>query len=680
MKRACFRGLALLLSFAFAFCGIPFVVSAEVNGFVYTIADGEVTITDYKGSETNLVIPSEIEGLPVTEIEAFAFDECAMTSVVIPGSVRRIGGGAFYYCINAKSITIPSSVTSIGYGAFYYCTGLTSLTIPSSVKTLGSQVFAYCKGLKSFTIPNSVTVIPDGAFSACYALESITIPNSVTSIEYSAFSECVALKSVTIPDSVKSIGGYVFERCFALTSANIPNGIKTIESGMFNGCQKLTKVTIPGSVTAIGNGAFLGCYGLTSIDGMLAGVTSIGDSAFTCCHGLTSVKIPASVKSIGEFVFQACENLTSVDVSASVTSIGDSAFFQCDKLKTLTIRNPFCVINEEASTVTYTIPKNTTIVGYPKSTARNYATKNGNAFAALSCAHQYGTEFVTTKKATLTADGVMQKQCKICTYVYPQTTAIRKPVSFTFLRSTYSYNGGLKTPTVVIKDSSGKTLVNGTDYTYTYETDRKSVGAHTIKVKFKGNYSGTKTMTYYVVPKATSKIEVTQDTNTLNISWKAVKGADGYRVFVYKNGKQIYAKRTTKLTRTVKDLAPGMKYTVRVRAYMNIGDERFYAINSTSVNTATKPTKPILTVKAGKECATLTWSKKNCTNYQIRYSTNENFKDYEYLKVKGSENVSATIKNLESGKKYYFKVRAYKYVGGVRYYGGFSKVKSVTVK
>lgn len=560
--------------------------------------------------------------------------------VVFKNGVEDIQSYTFPSCPNLTSIVVPASVNTINLNLGL--SSLTSITVDSANPYFSSDAngvlfnknktelikYPIGKTATSYTIPSTVTSIGTAAFRSEKDLTNVTIPSSVKVIGHNAFSLCYSLKSIVLPDSVTTVGEYVFDSCKEMTSAVLSNSLTGISKGMFYHCYKLKSITIPNSVKTIGMYAFL--YDM---------------------------------------------ELTDVVIPVSVTSIENAAFGVCESMKTVKIMNPFTGIASEG-----TFHQNTTIVGYPKSTARNYATKNGNAFAALSCAHQYGTEFVTTKKATLTADGVMQKQCKTCTYFYPQTTAISRPVSFSFLRSEYECNGGMKSPTVVIKTANGKTLVNGTDFTYTYETDRKSLGAHTIKVTFKGNYSGTKTMTYYVVPKATSKIEVTQDTNTLNISWKAVKGADGYRVFVYKNGKQIYAKRTTKLTRTVKDLAPGMKYTVRVRAYMNIGDERFYAINSTSVNTATKPTKPILTVKAGKECATLTWSKKNCTNYQIRYSTNENFKDYEYLKVKGSENVSATIKNLESGKKYYFKVRAYKYVGGVRYYGGFSKVKSVTVK
>ncbi len=50
------------------------------------------------------------------------------------------------------------------------------------------------------------------------------------------------------------------------------------------------------------------------------------------------------------------------------------------------------------------------------------------------------------------------------------------------------------------------------------------------------------------------------------------------------------------------------------------------------------------------------------------------------VKVKGASKKSCIVKGLKSGKKSYFKVRAYKVVGGKTYYSAWSKVKVVKVK
>ena len=70
-------------------------------------------------TDTELVIPSEYNGLPVTGIGGFAFSGCSgLTSVAISDSVTSIGNYAFRYCSDLTSVTIGNGVTSIGSDAF----------------------------------------------------------------------------------------------------------------------------------------------------------------------------------------------------------------------------------------------------------------------------------------------------------------------------------------------------------------------------------------------------------------------------------------------------------------------------------------------------------------------------------------------------------------------------------
>lgn len=120
----------------------------KYNDFRYTISNGEVMIVKYFEGAENPVIPSEIEGMPVTEIGEGAFSSCeGIISVMIPNSVTNIGSSAFSYCTNLKSITIPNSITSIDDYSFYGCTSLTSIVIPDSVTSINSYAFDYCESL-----------------------------------------------------------------------------------------------------------------------------------------------------------------------------------------------------------------------------------------------------------------------------------------------------------------------------------------------------------------------------------------------------------------------------------------------------------------------------------------------------------------------------------------------------
>ena len=65
----------------------------------YTISNNEVTITGLKDRYvTEVIIPSEIDGMPVTRIENYAFESCTgLASVTIPHNVTKIGHFAFGY-------------------------------------------------------------------------------------------------------------------------------------------------------------------------------------------------------------------------------------------------------------------------------------------------------------------------------------------------------------------------------------------------------------------------------------------------------------------------------------------------------------------------------------------------------------------------------------------------------
>ena len=171
----------------------------------YKIGDAGVTITNCDGAAAGeVVIPDEIEGLPVTSLGDSAFIGCtSLTSIIIPESVTRIEDFAFSGCRSLTSATIPDKVTSIGNYAFTACSSLSSLIIPESVTSIGNNAFAGT-GLTSITIPDGVTSIGSVAFQYCSKLASITIPDSVTSIKGGAFNDCTSLTSITIPQAFHS--------------------------------------------------------------------------------------------------------------------------------------------------------------------------------------------------------------------------------------------------------------------------------------------------------------------------------------------------------------------------------------------------------------------------------------------------------------------------------------------
>ncbi len=134
-----------------AFAGLPTLMldgppqlSTTDDGWKYLSDQVTVAIiTGYAGSNQAVVIPSIINGLPVTAVWPCVFYyNTSLTSVTIPNSVTSIGYSAFAGCSSLTSVTIPDSVTSIGDSAFWGCLSLTSVYFGGDAPTADSSVFA----------------------------------------------------------------------------------------------------------------------------------------------------------------------------------------------------------------------------------------------------------------------------------------------------------------------------------------------------------------------------------------------------------------------------------------------------------------------------------------------------------------------------------------------------------
>ena len=182
---------------------------------------------------------------------------------------------------------------------------------------------------------------------------------------------------------------------------------------------------------------------------------------------------------------------------------------------------------------------------------------------------------VITKKATTTANGAKTYTCSICKLT--KTETIYKVSSVNLSKTTYTYNGKVQKPSVTVKDSKGKTLKNGTDYTVSYPKGMKNVGRYSVKITFKGNYSGTKTLTYNINPKGTSMSKVTAAKKGFKAAWKKQSTqTTGYQLQYstssnFKKGtKTVNISKNKTTSKSVGRLSAKKKYYVRVRTYKTV--------------------------------------------------------------------------------------------------------------
>ena len=316
----------------------------------YLKEDGTYMVSNYTGSETDVVIPVKHDNKAVTEI----------------------GPSAFAYRSLITSITIPSSVTKIGDQAFYNCLSLTTINYNAAAvedKGIDSEVFRNAgtqgEGI-TLTFGNNVTSIPDNLFYATKAPNIVTMTTGacVQSIGEQTFANLPTLTTVIISNSVTDIAATAFEDSTGITTATMPisavnkvpqNSLRTVTltdgeylgydpsgAGMenvgFAGCLTLESVTLPETIEHIGASTFAACKELSSLTiPETAEVMTIGDQAFYMCMALGSVTVPETVESIGDSAFFGCRSITSVNIPASVEDIGASAFADCGSLESITV-------------------------------------------------------------------------------------------------------------------------------------------------------------------------------------------------------------------------------------------------------------------------------------------------------------------------------------------------------
>ena len=302
------------------------------ENLTWTLEDGTLTISgtgdmwDYANDET-LSLPwasyrAQIVALDlengITSLGSYCFSSLNITTLTIPGSVKRIEDSAFQNNDKLVDLVIEPGVEHIGKWAFSDCERLTNVTIPASVTKMDIFPFDGCDALTSIYFGGTMNAWKSISSSLTLPLITSVFCNDGT-IEPPLSGSCGANVSYNITsDGTLTISGtgdmadYTYDNdssdCpwhnvrFCIKNVVIEEGVTHIGSYAFGFNINMSDISIPNSVKTIGNGAFLGT-------------------------NLTSISLPEGVTTIGAFAFQCCTNLRIITIPASVTKIGNSAFY-----------------------------------------------------------------------------------------------------------------------------------------------------------------------------------------------------------------------------------------------------------------------------------------------------------------------------------------------------------------
>lgn len=187
----------------------------------------------------------------------------------------------------------------------------------------------------------------------------------------------------------------------------------------------------------------------------------------------------------------------------------------------------------------------------------------------------------------------MDYRCRGCEY--EKTTKINAPKTVTLSKTTYTYDGKVKKPSVTVKDTKGKEI-DSKYYTVSYSSGRKSVGKYTVKVKFKGKYSGFDAIkkTFTIVPKGTSISSLSAGSKKVTVKWKKqATQTTGYQIQYatksdFSNKKTVTIKNAKTVSKTISKLTGKKKYYVRIRTYKTVNDKNYYSGWSKTKSVTTK--------------------------------------------------------------------------------------------
>lgn len=333
-----------------------FQVRTEVSGlFEYSkLEDGTLTVIEYLGKSTRVIIPKTYKGMLVTQVgdgKNVIGGLERVTFISIPDSVTTISEFAFYGCDSVNTLSMPISAV-VEENAFEGCTNITSITLTPGTGIGLDNVRYPQKGMTenpmpeyevftnypwykadacTITLEEGIIVIGEGMFAYSNIIGSVKIPDSVTLIKAAAFA-ATRITDATLSEQMSEISIACFAECYLLGYVKMGNGIEYVRKGAFYRCVSLNNVIFSDSLKHIEGYAFA--------------------DAFKSSTSTYEVILPDSVVSIGERAFSYTSAISIIRIGDCIESIADDAFLS-SFIDTIYINKPYNSVKGASWSSTY---------------------------------------------------------------------------------------------------------------------------------------------------------------------------------------------------------------------------------------------------------------------------------------------------------------------------------------
>ena len=639
----------------------PVTVTDEGAMFSVNIPKGSSLkdITEATGRDTSTLAELKVytsKGVNLTAAD-FAFlrslpllkklDLAKAACPVIPSDQQS--GGALSGCENIEELILPEDLTKIGTQAFQNCTKLTTLEIPAAVTFIGGQAFKNCGNLKTLHMravsPPKHSETPYSFEGA--SVEKIRVPYGCGNA-YGA--DPIWNQFTLLPDTENnqlnvrvSKSGELAKAAESALGEQIESNIDTLVIVTDDQVSLSASKDIPYLQKNFINATTIDLSAANLPDKKLSGTVFSG----RINASVKTLRLNDNVTTIGQNALKGFYNLQDIILPASLNNLSQGTFGECEKLKSE------LVINARKPPITNGspfIPGTVTTIVVPP-----------------GCRQAYESHpFWTTFKIIPQVDISLSTPTLTLEVAQSQTLTARVTV----------YSNNDKT----VKWSSSNDRVAAVNRDTGTVTAIKPGTAVITATTLEGGVTASCVVTVKAVaPPAWVKTSATY--NSVKLTWPTVGGAAGYEIYRATKANGSYSKLRTlsASARSYTDTGrtTGTAYYYKVRAYKIIGGTRYlgdYSGIAGARPSLAKVTK-VKAKKGGAKKIKISWKRVNGASGYTVYRSTKKTKGYKSIKtVKSSKTIKYTNSKLKKGKRYYYKVRAYRKIGKKKVYGPYSGI------